>query len=130
MRRASGVLAVSILASAVLAGCSPKNGESAETAPAQAAAGDQASAGATSSQPCTPLETRAANGSSQQPAFAGQTRACGVRSNVAYDVQVVARGIGKPWAVEPLPDGSFLVSEKAGRLRLVSAAGQIGEPIA
>ena len=33
MRTPSGVLAVSILASAVLAGCSPRNGESAEAAP-------------------------------------------------------------------------------------------------
>jgi glucose/arabinose dehydrogenase len=129
MRTASGVLAVSILASAVLAGCSPKSGESAENAPAQAAPG-QAAAGEASSQPCTPLETRDANGRDQVPASVGQTRVCGVRSNVAFDVQVVARGLAKPWAVEPLPDGSLLVSEKAGRLRIVSASGQIGEPIA
>ena len=57
MRTASGVLAVSILASAVLAGCSPKAGESAENAPVQAAPG-QTAAGGAASQPCTPLETR------------------------------------------------------------------------
>src|SRR5690606_8200788 len=34
-----------------------------------------------------------------------------------------------PWAVEPLPDGRFLVSEKGGQLRVVSASGKIGEPI-
>jgi len=44
-------------------------------------------------------------------------------------VQVVARGLAKPWSVEPLPDGRFLVSEKGGNLRIVSANGQIGEPI-
>jgi glucose/arabinose dehydrogenase len=79
---------------------------------------------------CTPLETRPANGEGQRPAFAGQTRACGVRSSVAFGVTVVARGLQKPWAVEPLPDGAFLVTEKAGRLRVVSAAGQVGAPIA
>ena len=132
MRKASGVLAVPIIASAVLAGCSPRTGESAESAsnaPAQAAATEQPS-GANASQPCTPLETRDPNGNGQRPASAGQTRACGVRSNVAFDVQVVARGLQKPWAVEPLPDGAFLVSEKGGRLRIVSANGQIGQPIA
>lgn len=79
--------------------------------------------------PCVPLETRPANAPDQQPAFAGQTRACGVRSNVAFTVTVVARGLQKPWAVEPLPDGDLLVTEKPGRLRIVTAAGAVGEPI-
>ncbi len=78
---------------------------------------------------CTPLETREANAPDQRPQFQGQTRACAVRSNVAFDVVVVAKGFEKPWAVEPLPDGSLLVSEKPGRLRIVSASGQVGAPI-
>jgi glucose/arabinose dehydrogenase len=49
---------------------------------------------------------------------------------VAFDVAVVARGLQKPWSVEPLPDGRFLVTEKAGQMRIVSAAGQVGAPIA
>ena len=79
--------------------------------------------------PCVPLETRAANAPDQQPAFAGQTRTCGVRSDVAFTVTVVARGLQKPWAVEPLPGGDLLVTEKPGRLRIVTAAGVVGEPI-
>jgi aldose sugar dehydrogenase len=78
---------------------------------------------------CTPLETRAPNAKDQQPAFAGQTRACGVKSNVAFDVTVVTTGLQKPWSVEPLPGGDFLVTEKPGRLRIVSRSGTIGEPI-
>ncbi len=78
---------------------------------------------------CRPLETRPANAPSQRPAFEGQTRACGVASGVAYQVTVLARGLVHPWAVEPLPDGSFLVTERPGRLRLVSAGGELGEPI-
>ena len=79
---------------------------------------------------CTPLETRSPNGKNQQPAFAGQTRTCGVRSNVAYDVGVVTKGLTRPWSVEPLPGGDFLVTEKPGRLRIVSRSGIIGDPIA
>ena len=78
---------------------------------------------------CAPLETREANAPDQKPARPGQTRACVAPSNVAFDVQVVAKGLEKPWAVEPLPGGDLLVTEKPGRLRIVSAAGVVGTPI-
>jgi glucose/arabinose dehydrogenase len=78
---------------------------------------------------CTPVATSAANAPDQRPARAGQTRACGIKSNVTFDVTVIAKGL-QPWAVEPLPEGDFLVTEKPGRLRIVSAAGTIGAPIA
>jgi len=78
---------------------------------------------------CTPIETREANVPEQRPAFAGQTRACEAKSNVAFDVTVVATGLVKPWSIEPLPDGSLLVTEKPGRLRIVSAAGELGPAI-
>jgi glucose/arabinose dehydrogenase len=79
---------------------------------------------------CTPLETRPPNVPNQHPAFPGQTRACGVTANVAFDVAVVARGLVHPWAVEPLPDGDLLVTERPGRMRIISAAGEVGQPIA
>jgi glucose/arabinose dehydrogenase len=78
---------------------------------------------------CTPIETRSPNARDQRPAFAGQTRTCGVKSNVAFDVTVVATGLQKPWSVEPLPGGDYLVSEKPGRLRIVSRSGALGDPI-
>lgn len=78
---------------------------------------------------CPPLETRAPNAPEQAPAFAGQTRACEAKSDVAFEVVVLARGLEHPWAVEPLPDGNVLVTEKPGRLRIVTAAGEVGEPI-
>jgi len=78
---------------------------------------------------CAPLETRAANAPEQKPAFPGQTRACALKSNVAFDVMVLAKNLDKPWAVEPLPNGDLLITEKAGKLRIVSAKGEVGQPI-
>jgi glucose/arabinose dehydrogenase len=79
---------------------------------------------------CGPIETRTPNAPDQRPAFSGQTRACATTSNVAFEVVVLAKGLSNPWAVEPLPGGDLLITEKPGRLRIVSAAGEVGEPIA
>jgi aldose sugar dehydrogenase len=79
--------------------------------------------------PCTPLESRSPNASGQRPAFQGQTRACGIKSSTKFDVVVVAKGLEEPWAVEPLPGGDLLVTEKPGRMRIVSAKGALGEPL-
>ncbi len=108
------------------AGCGSSSGEQPESAGSQAS-GDSAAA---STANCPPLETREANAPDQRPAFPGQTRACVRASNVAFDVAVVTKGLEHPWAVEPLPGGDLLVTEKPGRLRIVSTAGKLGQPIA
>jgi len=74
------------------------------------------------------LETRAAN-SPYRPAFPGQTRAPAAPSNVAYDVQVVAKGLDHPWSLAFLPDGRMLVTEKPGRLRVVGKDGTLSAPV-
>ncbi len=84
---------------------------------------------ASSPSPGRPLETRPPNGRDQRPAFAAQTRAPAVVSNVAFDVTVVTKELNRPWAVEPLPGGDLLVTEKGGRMRVVSAAGAVGAPL-
>ncbi len=89
-------------------------------------AGDSAAAATAA---CTPLESRQPNAPDQRPAFPEQTRICGVESNVAFDVAVLAEGLENPWAVEPLPGGDLLVTEKPGPMRVVSAKGEIGQPI-
>ena len=85
---------------------------------------------ATSTNNCQPLETSEPNAEEQKPTFPEQTRACGVETKTAYEVSVVAKGLNKPWAVEPLPDGDFLITEKDGKMRIVSKDGKIGEPLA
>lgn len=96
--------------------------------------GDVATGGsqppADSATQCVPLETRAPNAPDQKPSFPGQTRTCGVKSSTAFDVVVVTKGLEFPWSVEPLPGGDLLVTERPGRMRIVSAAGAVGEPIA
>ncbi len=103
-------------------------GACAPSAPRTAAPADSATSGSATAM-CEPLETRPPNAADQQPAFPGQTRACAEPTNVAFDVTVLATGLVHPWAVEPLPDGRLLVTERPGRLRLVSADGALGAPI-
>ncbi len=95
---------------------------------AAACGANSESAGATP-QAGAPLETRPANNPDQQPAFAGQTRAPGVKTEQAMTHTVVASGLVHPWGLAALPDGRWLVTEKPGRLRIITAQGQVGEPV-
>ncbi len=81
-------------------------------------------------QECTPLQTVEPNAPQQSPAFEGQTRACEAESGVAFEVQVITDRLVHPWAVEALPDGDLLVTERPGRMRVVTPSGQVSEPIA
>jgi|JI6StandDraft_1071083.scaffolds.fasta_scaffold00147_36 glucose/arabinose dehydrogenase len=76
-------------------------------------------------------EPRSPNKSGYAPAFANQTRAPEIKSNVAYEVkEVVASGIADPWSVEFLPGGKFLITErKLGQFRIADAAGKLSGPI-
>jgi aldose sugar dehydrogenase len=78
----------------------------------------------------TGVDTRPANGKDQKPAFAGQTDAPERKSNVAFDVVPVAQGLENPWGLAFLPNGKMLVTERPGRLRVVSADGKLSEPVA
>lgn len=90
----------------------------------------QAPSASTAAGQSASVETRAPTGQGGHPAFPGQTRAPAVNSRTAYAVDVVASGLSHPWAIAPLADGRFLVTERPGRLRIVSANGQLSGPAA
>ncbi|MGB6087123.1 PQQ-dependent sugar dehydrogenase [Parvibaculum sp.] len=49
---------------------------------------------------------------------------------VKISVETVASGLEHPWALAFLPDGNFLVTERPGRLRIVTSKGEVKKPIA
>jgi len=75
-----------------------------------------------------PVETGAAN-TNYKPAFTGQTRIAGVRTNTAYRYDMLTSALIAPWGITSLPDGRLLVTEKAGRMRIVTTSGSVGNPI-
>jgi len=120
----AALISIFLLSSTGFACGQRAGGQSGDQAESQTSAGTPAA-----SETCPALESRQPNAPDQRPAFPGQTRICGVKSNVAFDVAVLAKGLEHPWAVEPLPGGDLLVTEKPGRMRIVTAAGKVGQPI-
>jgi glucose/arabinose dehydrogenase len=77
-----------------------------------------------------PVEDKTPNAKTQEPAFAGQTRAALMKTNVAFETRVVAKGLEHPWAVAVLPDGRYLITERPGRLRIAGKDGTLSQPLA
>ncbi|MDQ3208885.1 MAG: PQQ-dependent sugar dehydrogenase [Gemmatimonadota bacterium] len=119
----AALLSIFVLSSSVMA-CGQRAGSQSADRAGSEGPSDTAAAAA-----CQALEKRQPKAPDQRPAFAGQTRVCGVKSNVAFDVAVVAKGLEHPSAVEPLAGGDLLVTEKPGRMRIVSSAGKVGQPL-
>jgi glucose/arabinose dehydrogenase len=74
------------------------------------------------------VETKAPN-STYAPAFAGQTRIGAVATGASYEGKVMTTELKRPWGIAALPDGRFIVTEKEGTMRLVSASGSVSEPL-
>ena len=63
------------------------------------------------------------------PAFPNQTRAPAPTKPSQFKVKVLANGLVHPWSLAFLPDGRMLVTERPGRMRIVSQDGKLSPPI-
>ncbi len=75
-----------------------------------------------------PVESSKPN-TSYQPAFEGQTRVAGVKTEAPYQATVISNNLDSPWAVVSLPDGRLAITEKAGTMRIATTEGIVGDKI-
>jgi aldose sugar dehydrogenase len=69
-----------------------------------------------------PIDKRPPELDTDHPVFPGQTRAP-YHKTTDVAVATIASGLDVPWAVALLPSGRFLITEKAGRLRILNKDG-------
>jgi glucose/arabinose dehydrogenase len=74
-------------------------------------------------------EDRAPNVPEFRPAFPEQTRAPAMTSDFGIAVETFGGPLENPWAIDRLPGGGYLVTEKPGRLRIVSDDGRLSDPV-
>lgn len=65
-----------------------------------------------------------------KPLLPNQTRAPEPTQKAQVETAVFAKGLDSPWAMEFLPDGRVIVTEKAGKIRIVAKDGTPGQPVA
>jgi glucose/arabinose dehydrogenase/polyisoprenoid-binding protein YceI len=94
------------------------------TAPAADASAAAAPASADAS-----WRNAAANDYTPTPAFPNQTRAPAPAVPSKFQVQVLTSGLVQPWSLAFLPDGRMLVTERPGRLRIITRDGVQSPPI-
>ena len=77
-----------------------------------------------------PEETGPTEATGQVPAFPGQTRAPKPDRPVAVSITPFVTGLRHSWAMEFLPDGRLLTTEKVGGMRIVATDGRSTVPVA
>jgi glucose/arabinose dehydrogenase len=69
-----------------------------------------------------PVETKDPN-TKYKPAFEGQTRVAGVKTQTPFEFKVLTNDLKRPWGIVILPDGRALITEKDGVMKIVSTSG-------
>ena len=64
------------------------------------------------------------------PLAAEITRAPAPKQATKINVETVAKGLSNPWALQFLPDGRMLVTERPGTMRIVGRDGTLSKPLA
>lgn len=75
-----------------------------------------------------PVETKSPN-SDYKPAFSGQTRIGGVKTNTPYKVEKIADKVGRPFAIVTMPDGRLMLTIKSGYMEIHDNNGTLVKKI-
>src|SRR5262249_42890635 len=69
------------------------------------------------------IGTLVAQSPDPKPAFPGQTKAPAPPPSAPFQMQIVTERLEAPWSLAFLPDGTFLVTENGGSMRVVKPMG-------
>ncbi|KQC00230.1 PQQ-dependent sugar dehydrogenase [Pedobacter sp. Hv1] len=64
-----------------------------------------------------------------QPAFVGQTRISAVKTKTPLNIAIINRKLENPWGISVMPDGRFLITQKAGDMVILQANGTLVKKI-
>lgn len=71
-----------------------------------------------------PVEINQAN-TEYEPAFVGQTRISGIKTTSTFNTTLISESLANPWGIDVLPNGDFVITERAGTLRIINTYGEI-----
>ena len=77
--------------------------------------------------PGKPMDSRVPEKQDAAADFPGQYRANYVTANVQYKTTIITDKLVRPWALQFLPNGKFLITQRMGQLVIVDTAGKIVE---
>lgn len=89
---------------------------------------DQSSVKGNTQDSLPPVETEKPN-IDYEPAFEGQTRVQGMKTETDYEGEIITKSLENPWGITALPDGRLLVTQNEGSMVIVDEEGKLGAPI-